>query len=114
MKTAGYGATPVVQANTSDTQVIVNTQQLPVIVVGTAVNPDMLKSSPVVLQCPFCQNMVTTNIVESWSCPACCLCCWTNCIYICIQSCRDKDLCCYDVTHSCPKCGSQLGTYKAC
>ena len=114
MKPTGYG-TPVVETNASGSQVVVNTQKLPVVVVGTAVNPDMLKSSPVPLQCPFCLNMVTTNTVEKWNCPACCLCFWTGfVVYACIQCCRGKDLCCYDVYHTCPKCGNNLGTYKAC
>ena len=114
MQPAAYAA-PVVQASASDGRIIVNNQQVPVVVVGTALNPDMFKSSPIALQCPFCQNTVTTNVATSCNCCACCLCCWTGfIIYACIQCCRNKDICCRDAVHTCPRCGNTLGTYTAC
>ena len=111
-----YGK-PVVQS-TGNTDTIVIIQQTPTQTTKKAVNPvnpDMYKTSPVIIQCPDCGAIVTTNVMKSCNCLACFCCCITACvIYSCVQCCKGKDICCYDAIHSCPACGKQVGSYVAC
>ena len=107
-----YGAV-VVPVTTSLNAVVVN-QQAPAVALS-ALNPDIYKIAPVSVKCPFCQNTITTSVETSCSCAACCLCCWTGyLIYMCIQCCRNKDICCCNAEHSCPSCGKRIGYYSAC
>ena len=70
---------------------------------------------PLSITCQFCKNPVTTTVNKTCSCCACCL-CWSTglLIWICIQSCRGKEINCWDAVHICPSCGQQLGTYTSC
>ena len=107
-----YG-TAVVQTTSSTGAVVVN-QQSPVAVVSV-LDPRLFKSSSIVIQCPFCQNVISTEVQTSCSCCACCLCCWTGfIIYAIIQCCRGKDICCRDAVHTCPTCKKVVGNYVAC
>ena len=72
-------------------------------------------SSPFSTVCPCCKSQITTTSVQTWNCGACCLCCWTGLVlFICIQLCRGKDICCYDAVHKCPACGQTVAIYTAC
>ena len=91
-------------------QLVVN-QVNPVVVLP----PDIFKSTPVNITCPFCNRNITTQIRETFNCATCCLClCTSPLLYVCIQLVRGKDLCCYDVDHSCPYCSNRLGSYTSC
>ena len=77
-------------------------------------DPKKYRLSPVVTKCPHCFQTVTTNVETTCSCCACCVCCMTGLvIYLCIQSCRDKDFCCQDAVHKCPSCQKDIFFYKA-
>ena len=77
-------------------------------------NSEIFKLDPVFLNCPFCHQNVTTSVETSFSFCACCLCMCTGLtIYLCIQLCRGKDICCKNAIHICPSCGKQLGYYSA-
>ena len=106
-----YGTAVV--ATVSSSEVVVN-QPAPEVALS-ALNPDIYKIAPVTVKCPFCKKVVTTSVETSCSCAACCFCCWTGyLIYMCIQCCRNKDICCCNAEHSCPSCGKQIGHYSAC
>ena len=83
---------------------------------GALVNPNVFKTTPLSLKCTFCNKPITTTVRQDCNCCACCLCCVTGIIiYIIVQACRDKDICCcYYATHSCPYFGNVVGTYNAC
>ena len=77
--------------------------------------PTQLGTGPTSLICPFCFVSVNTVTTSEFNCASCCLCFWIGCLcYFCIQSCRNKSLCCQDIIHRCPNCGSFLGRNDAC
>ena len=79
------------------------------------VNPKMFKTTPVALTCIFCNKPMTTQVTTTCNCCACILCWCTGLVfYVCVQCCRDKDICCYDAVHRCPHCSNIVGTYTAC
>ena len=79
------------------------------------VNPHMFKSVAIAMTCQFCGKNINTSVNQECNCLACCLCFFTGIIwYLIIQSCRDKDLCFYNATHTCPYCGKIVGKYNAC
>ena len=72
-------------------------------------------SSPFSTVCPSCKNQITTTAVQTFNCATCCMCCYTGLVlFICIQCCRGKDLCCYDAVHKCPVCGQTVAIYNSC
>ena len=72
-------------------------------------------TQPVSITCQFCQKPVTTEVIKTCNCCSCCLCCWTGLlIWICIQSCRNKEINCWDAQHKCPNCQQILGNYASC
>ena len=69
---------------------------------------------PTVINCPFCQQNVTTNVERSFSCCACCIFMFTGLIlFICIQVIRGKDILCQNAVHYCPYCKNKVGIYNA-
>ena len=70
---------------------------------------------PVSMICQFCKNPITTVVDKNCSCISFCL-CWITCFFfwICIQSCRKKELNCWNAAHICPSCNQQLGFYNSC
>ncbi len=91
---------------------VINQAQPQVVNVVAAPN---FGTQPVSITCQFCKNPVTTTVNKTCSCCACCL-CWSTglLIWICIQSCRGKEINRWDAVHICPSCGQQLGTYTSC
>ena len=72
-------------------------------------------SSPFSTVCPSCKNQITTTAVQTFNCGTCLLCCWTGYVlFICLQLCRGKDICCYDAVHRCPVCGQTVAIYNSC
>ena len=90
---------------------IVINQQSPV----AMANPLMFKTTPIALTCIFCNKPCTTVVQKKCNVCACLLCWCTGLLcYVCIQCCRQKDICFCDATHTCPNCGQVVGTYTAC
>ena len=103
-------ATAVAPGGMMPNTIVIN-QQNP----NAMMNPMMFKTNPIAMNCGFCNKTITTTVIKKCNCCACCLCWFTGvCIYLCVQACRGKDLCCYDATHTCPNCGNVVGTYIAC
>ena len=102
---------PQNQAYGQPGQPIVINQQSPVMMA----NPLMFKTTPIALTCIFCKKPCTTVVQQKCNVCACLLCWCTGLIfYVCVQCCRQKDICCCDATHTCPNCGQVVGTYTAC
>ncbi len=92
-----------------------NSQPVPIVQNQVYPGLEAHTSSPYETNCPFCKNSITTNSDKTINCCACLLCYWTGLFWYCIiQSCRGKDCCCYDATHTCPKCGKVIAKYIAC
>ena len=90
---------------------VVTNQNMPPIML----RPDEYKTTPVCITCPSCRRNMTTVITKRFNCCACLLCYCTGILcFICIQLCRGKDFCCYDVDHTCPHCNAIVGTYTPC
>ena len=105
-----YGQ-PVVAAQPMAPNTVVINQQGP----GVMLHPDLFKTTPVSITCPSCQKTITTTVTQNFNCLACLLCwCTGLLLFVCIQVCRGKDLCCYDATHTCPYCQAVVGTYTPC
>ena len=102
---------PQNQAYGQPGQPIVINQQSPV----TMANPLMFKTTPIALTCIFCNKPCTTVVQKKCNVCACLLCWCTGLLcYVCVQCCRQKDICFCDATHTCPNCGQVVGTYTAC
>ena len=72
-------------------------------------------TTPIMMNCQFCKSPINTTVEKQWNCCTCCLCWMTGLVFfICVQSCRGKELCCYDAVHKCPNCGQILGYYNSC
>ena len=71
-------------------------------------------SSPVSITCPFCKNPIITKTESKLSFLACFCFFVFNIVYCCFQICRDKNPCCCDISHRCPKCGKIVGHYDPC
>jgi hypothetical protein len=72
------------------------------------------KSQPVTMTCQFCHKLITTRTESSINFLACCCCLLFGVLYCCFQICANKNVCCCDIKHVCPKCGSILGYYNSC
>jgi hypothetical protein len=85
-------------------------------------NPDHIKnlqkglrSAAQRVNCPYCQNYISTD-VKTRNNPCNILCCIFT-LYIpwsLHKCCTRKDYNCLDAEHKCPSCGSVLANYKAC
>ena len=102
---------PVIQGQIRQPPIIVN-QQTPVITYS--IDPEVFKTKPIVIQCPFCRTVVNTNVKKSANILSCILCCLSGILfYSIIQYCRNKNLVCCDAVHTCPKCGQKIGEYSS-
>lgn len=72
------------------------------------------QSSPVTITCPFCRNIITTKTESKLNFVACICCLMFNILYCCVQMCGDRNPCCLDISHRCPKCGKIVGHYNSC
>ncbi|ODM99742.1 Lipopolysaccharide-induced tumor necrosis factor-alpha factor [Orchesella cincta] len=79
------------------------------------VRTPVLRSQGARTLCPCCQREIYTNTnkkasIWAWisCCVICCIGCFCGCCFIplCMDTCQDTE-------HSCPECGTDLGTYKA-
>ena len=72
------------------------------------------RTHPVSLICPNCKNCIMTSTKSEINFLACCCFLMFGILYILCQACNDKNCCCCNVIHSCPKCGAIVGKYDAC
>ena len=95
-------------------QQLVNNQAQPQ-VVQVVQGAQTFGTQPISMTCQFCSKPITTEVVKTCSCGACCLCCVTGLIFwICIQCCRNKEINCWDAQNKCPNCQQTLGSYQSC
>ena len=76
--------------------------------------PTEFGSQPIAMTCPFCQVAITTKTESSLNCLACCCCLFFGLLFFIFQAVTKKNICCFDITHKCPRCGRALGTYESC
>ena len=76
--------------------------------------PIEFRAKPVDLICKFCNCPVKTITKTELNGLACCCFLFFTLLYICVQAINDKNICCCDVIHKCPKCGRVLGEYTSC
>ena len=72
------------------------------------------RNKPVSTICIFCRRPIQTRTELKFNCLACFCFLLTNILYICVQVCSDKNICCCDVIHRCPNCGKILGEFNSC
>lgn len=72
------------------------------------------RSYPITMTCPFCRSLITTKTESKLNFVACCCCLFFTLLYCCVQLCSNRNVCCCDIIHKCPKCGSILGHYNSC
>ena len=95
-----------------DPQPIIVNQQIPV--VSSIIDPEIFKTTSIVIQCPFCQNVINTNVKKSFNCLSCALCWFSGIVFFAlIQYCRSKSVVCCDAVHTCPRCGQKVGEYSS-
>ena len=94
---------------------VVNTEttivEEPVII--TTITPNF-GTDPVSMRCPFCLNAITTRTESKLNIVACICCFLFTLFYCCAKICTNKNVCCCDITHICPRCGKILGHYNSC
>lgn len=72
------------------------------------------RTNPVSIVCIHCKNPVMTNTKSKLNFTACFCFLIFGLLYILCQACMDKNICCCDVIHYCPKCGREVGRYDSC
>ena len=72
------------------------------------------RNNPISTYCMFCKSPITTRTEDRFNCLACCCCLLFGLLFICVQACADKNICCWDVIHRCPRCGRILGEFTSC
>ena len=103
---SGYQSS-VVTTQTTMNGIIGNAPLTPIIV-------QEFRTKPICTTCFNCQSNIVTRTELEFNCIACCCFLFTGILYICVQACLDRNICCCDVIHRCPKCGKILGKYKSC
>ena len=102
---------PIIQQQNPQPQMIVN-QQIPV--VSSLIDPEVFKTTSIVIECPFCRNVISTNVKKSFNCFTCVLCFFSGIFFFAlIQYCRSKNIACSDAVHTCPRCGQKVGEYSS-
>ena len=71
-------------------------------------------AEPIRMTCQYCGNFITTKTEEKFQILACICCLFSWLLYCCVQIFRNKNICCFNVTHRCPQCGRVVGSYDAC
>ena len=72
------------------------------------------RSFPQYVKCPGCGFEGDTSIKRETKPQDFCLCCCCASCYHLTNMYNGKDYTCYTVTHYCPKCQKELGTYIPC
>ncbi len=106
----GYGRPVLFQNQGADPPPIIINQPKPV----ALIDPKIFKTTKVAVVCIFCQKPITTQVIKKCNFWSGLFCCSGFCIYLCVQSYRDKDICCYDAKHYCPNCRNLIGSYTSC
>jgi hypothetical protein len=74
-----------------------------------------LRSESQRLNCPYCQNYITTEVNTKQNIGNILCCIFTLYVPWCLfKCCQRKDFNCLDAKHKCPSCESTLASYKAC
>lgn len=98
---------PVGSAHTQPAVVVTQPQPVPILVTH-------LVDSPGLVQCPHCQNLVTTEVTYVPGGSAWCMCVFLSLMGLicgfCLIPLMVRGL--QDVHHACPQCGKQLHIYK--
>lgn len=104
-----------VNQNQGLNQPLVNNQVVPAGASAGITNPNIFRSQPVFVRCPYCSNNISTvtTATPNYLSIICCIC--TGAVYwACYQGICGKDCTCHDVQHTCPVCRQLLGEYRAC
>ena len=72
------------------------------------------RDKPISTICSSCHRQIVTRTKMKFNCVACFCFLFTGILYICVQACLDKNICCCDVIHRCPNCGVVLGEFESC
>ena len=76
---------------------------------------EALRTTSQYIRCLGCQYAGLTSVERKLSCANVCCCALTTpLLWLCYQSCRAKDINCFDAVHTCTKCGNKIGNYEAC
>jgi hypothetical protein len=70
--------------------------------------------APVNMTCNYCGEAITTITESTFNIFACFCCMLFNLLYCCVQICSNKNPCCCNINHRCPKCGRVVGEYNSC
>ena len=70
--------------------------------------------APVNMTCNYCGEAITTITESKFNIFACFCCMLFNLLYCCVQICSNKNPCCCNINHRCPKCGRVVGEYNSC
>ena len=102
------------QVNPSSTIILVNPDMIPLDKgFVPIIEPKQFGSVPITTYCPFCRIPITTVVKKKCNCVSClCLYC-ECCCWVMVQTLRNKDMSCYDATHTCPRCGNIIGNYNS-
>ena len=73
-----------------------------------------LRSHEVFTFCPNCRKGVATTTQKTYNVINTVLCVALNCVWMCNQMIKAKDMNCYDSVHTCSSCNKTLGKYSAC
>lgn len=69
---------------------------------------------PVRMICPFCGQNIDTQTKTSTNMKALCTAIGTLYVgFVCLQTCKKKEVSCDDCEHFCPSCGQLIGMYYA-
>jgi hypothetical protein len=76
---------------------------------------EALRSTSQYIRCLACHYAGLTTVDRHLNCSnVCCSIFTTPLLWLCYQSCRVKDINCFDAKHTCSKCGGKIGEYTAC
>ena len=105
---------PVIQTAPTKVEVEIKPQTTKVRTKRTITGPVNLGLEPKKMTCPFCEEVIETNIEKSTNMKALITAIATLYIgFVMIQTCRGKAVGWEDCQHSCPKCNQTIGNYRA-
>ena len=105
---------PVIQTAPTKVEVEIKPPPTKVRTKRTITGPVNLGLEPKKMTCPFCEEVIETNIEKSTNMKALITAIATLYIgFVMIQTCRGKAVGWEDCQHSCPKCNQTIGNYRA-